>query len=116
LVPVIVADGWIRLNRPAGKSFFKLYFKSEITGANIKPVNSDLKLFPNPAQNQLIIEKPNEIESEYFSIINVVGQELMKQQFTGMKTEVDISSLKSGLYFLNLKQDGKPEVRKFVKL
>lgn len=116
LVPVELADGWIRLNRPAGKSFFKLYFKAEITGANIKPGNSDLKLFPNPAQNQLIIENPTQIANEYFSIINMVGQELMKQQFTGMKTEIDISSLKSGLYFLNLKQDGKMEVRKFVKL
>jgi len=116
LTPVTLTDGWIRLNRPAGKSFFKLYFKSEITGVNIKPRNSDLKVFPNPAQNQLIIEKPTQIDNEYFSIINVIGQELMKQQFTGMKTEIDISSLKSGLYFLNLNQDGILEVRKFVKL
>ncbi len=116
LVPVALTDGWIRLNRPVGKSFFKLYYKSETTGANIKPGNPDMKLFPNPAQNKLIIEKPYQMANEYFSIINVVGQELMKHQFTGMKTEIDISSLKSGLYFLNLRQDGKMEVRKFVKM
>ena len=66
--------------------------------------------------NQLIIEKPYQIENEYFSIVNMVGQELMKQPFTGLTTEIDISSLKSGLYFLSLKQDGKREVKKFVKL
>jgi hypothetical protein len=116
VVPAGLTDGWIRLNRPAGKSFFKLFYPAETTGLNLIPADSDLKLFPNPAQNQLIIEKPTQIENEYFSIINVVGQELMKQQFTGKKTEVDISSLKSGLYFLNLEKDGKVEVKKFVKL
>ncbi|HEX7583226.1 MAG TPA: glycoside hydrolase, partial [Prolixibacteraceae bacterium] len=110
-----LADGWIRLTRPVGKSFFKLYYQSKITGTKLKQTGSILKIFPNPAQNQLTIEQPGSSLTSYLSICNLEGQEVMRQAMSGMKTRINIEPLVSGLYFLNLIQDGNCEVRKFVK-
>lgn len=87
------SSSWLRLNRPSGKSFFKLYYTSGTTGLNEKPINNDLKIFPNPAQNQLIVEQSEISKNGYFTIFNTDGQELIKKQIVGLNTQIDISTL-----------------------
>lgn len=106
-------DGWKRLTRPVGKSFFKVYYNPKITGTTMKQSNSGLKVFPNPAQNYLTIEQST--IGGYLSVCNLDGLELIHKPVSDMKTQVDIRPLSSGLYFLNVVQEGYCEVRKFVK-
>ena len=109
----IQPDGWKRLIRPTGKSFFKLYYQSKPTGTKMKPTGSSLKVFPNPAQDQITIEHSS--QKGQLSICNLGGLELINQPVSDSKTKVDIGTLPSGLYFLTLVQDGNCAVRKFVK-
>lgn len=106
-------DGWKRLNRPSGKSFFKVYYKPKLTGIIDRP-DCDFKVYPNPAQNLLTIQKSSSHDG-YFSICNPQGQEILKQSVSGTKSQVDIGLLSSGIYFLSLFQDETRKVRKFVK-
>ena len=109
----IQPEGWKRLTRPAGKSFFKVYYKSKITGTTMKQSDSGLKVFPNPAQNYLTIEQSS--VGGYLSVCNLDGLELIHEPFSDLKTQIDIGLLSSGMYLLNFVQDGYCEVRKFVK-
>lgn len=115
--PVSLSDtgnGWKRLNRPSGKSFFKVYYKPKSTGIMIDRQDCDFKVYPNPAQNLLTIQKSSS-DDGYFSICNPQGQEILKQTVSGIKSQVDIGLLSSGIYFLSLFQDETRKVRKFVK-
>ncbi|HLN73588.1 MAG TPA: glycoside hydrolase [Prolixibacteraceae bacterium] len=106
-------DGWKRLTRPAGKSYFKLYYRTKVTGLLNTPAHSALKIYPNPAQDQLIIQQAS--GKGFLSICNMKGMELIQQPLSTSNTTVDIGLLASGIYIVNLVQDGSKEVRKFVK-
>jgi hypothetical protein len=43
------------------------------------------------------------------------GQEVLKQTIKNTKTQIDISSLSSGIYFVKLINDKQVEVRKIIK-
>lgn len=79
----------------------------------MKQTGSVLKIFPNPAQNQLTIEQSS--GNGFVSICNLGGEAVIKQTVSDLKTQIDIGLLASGMYFLNFVQDGTSEVRKFVK-
>ena len=116
LTPVDLSDGWIRLNRPAGKSFFKLYYSSNPTGTGSIQKSQKMNIFPNPAGSLLNLETTSPLRNGYLTIFNVEGQELICKQIESEKTQIDISFLRSGIYFLNVRQDGSMAIRKFVKL
>lgn len=62
-------------------------------------VKSDIKVYPNPAKDKLIIE--NSCTENYrISIYNLQGIKLMTQNISGEKTAIDISKLASGFYIL----------------
>lgn len=75
---------------------------------------SNIYFYPNPANDKLTIEAQPIIEST-FSIYNVSGQELLKQRIKESKTQIDISSLASGVYYIKFSNDKYVEVKKIVK-
>jgi hypothetical protein len=76
--------------------------------------NSDLTISPNPATNEITIETSTTPVSQ-LSIVNLNGQELLTRQITETKTQIDISTLTSGVYFVRLTNDKSVEVRKIIK-
>jgi hypothetical protein len=64
-----------------------------------KPVNN-LKIWPNPASEQINIEIREHpfASNSYITIINLMGQELIRVPFTHV---VDISRLKPGIYIIS---------------
>ena len=73
---------------------------------------STLNIYPNPATDKITIKTP---VKGSFSIHNISGQELIIRQITEPKTQIDISSLPSGIYFVRLSGDRTVEVGKFIK-
>jgi hypothetical protein len=110
-----LADGWERLIRPEGLSFFKLYYTSKTTGFSLKSSGSGIKLFPNPAKDQLTIVRPESSGEGRLTICNLSGQMLIKQMVPSTKVNVNIASLSAGLYFLNFVEGNVCDVQKFVK-
>ena len=81
---------------------------------------SALKLYPNPVSDklQLQFESPS-LKAFTFSICDLLGNELeifeRKGASGSIKEIISTEHLSSGIYYLSIVQDGKREVRKFVK-
>jgi hypothetical protein len=58
----------------------------------------------------------NETKSGIVSIIDMNGKELLNRELTDLKTDVDLSSFESGLYFVKLIDNDNIEFRKVLKL
>ena len=69
-----------------------------------------IKVYPNPAKNQLHVTDYDLQQSNY-SIYNVVGQTLIQGKLQGDATTINVESLANGMYFLKI--DNK--VVRFVK-
>jgi hypothetical protein len=72
----------------------------------------DLKLFPNPAINNITIESPKEAVIE---ILNIKGQIMKTLAASSNKISVNVSAFPSGVYFVEVKTEKGVAVRRFVK-
>jgi hypothetical protein len=82
---------------------------------NQKKKNNNVTIYPNPATNNITIELSGAVKESTVSIFNIEGQQLITRQITKPKTQVDISTLPSGVYFVRLTNNKTVEVGKFVK-
>lgn len=72
-----------------------------------------LIVYPNPAQNELIIQSVID-RFDFVSIIDVTGKIVLSENNFHSK-KIDISHLKSGMYFLNIKSSQGNITEKFIK-
>ncbi|WP_292943818.1 T9SS type A sorting domain-containing protein [Olleya sp. UBA1516] len=71
--------------------------------------NKNIQLFPNPSSDFIIISNLEKIET--FSILNTLGQEVVKGKIINDE-KIDISNFKNGLYFLRFENGN---TLKFIK-
>jgi len=75
-----------------------------------------LEIFPNPTTHSLNIKMEN-ISNVDFTIFDIYGKNVFQQnEITIESTNLNISHLSNGIYFLKIKMGGKEWVEKFVKL
>ncbi len=71
-----------------------------------------VKIFPNPVQDYINIESDRDFFA--YEIIDESGRLVLNKDFKGNK--IDISNLKTGLYFIKLKSSGnETNIVKFIK-
>jgi uncharacterized repeat protein (TIGR01451 family) len=75
----------------------------------------NIKLYPNPATNQLIISADEHVYRS-FTITNSMGQLMLQDEVRGTNTTLNIKRLPAGIYYVTLKGTEGNEVRKFVKM
>jgi len=73
--------------------------------------SGDIKIYPNPNNGSFIVEgaSPN----AYISVINSVGETVMRQKSTALVELFNMSGLPDGVYFVKV-EDDLPAVRKLV--
>jgi Leucine-rich repeat (LRR) protein len=71
------------------------------------PTASSIKIYPNPASETLNIESKLEIES--IRILTVIGEEVMIIKPESLTKTVNISSLRNGLYLIQLNFKNEPQ-------
>jgi hypothetical protein len=77
--------------------------------------SSGISIYPNPAHDNITIETSFTLSQVQLSISNLDGKQLITRQITQPKTQIDISNLPNGVYFVRLTNDETVEVGKFVK-
>jgi hypothetical protein len=119
-----IYSGNVVYNHNYGPGFDFLFIESasdydcEIETIKHVDENNGLILFPNPVRNSLYLTKSNEELIKNISIFNTIG---CKQtiEYSSIKNnediELNLSSLSSGIYFLELFTDKRKVVRRFVK-
>jgi len=71
-----------------------------------------LKIYPNPTSTNITIESTTRGS---LSFLDLNGQQLVQQEITEPSTTIDLSGLKSGVYFVRLTGERTLQVGKFVK-
>jgi len=77
-------------------------------------LNSSIKLFPNPANDFVIVEKDNAISTLKVDLYNINGA-LIKSEILNFKTlRISTNNLNSGIYILQFKSDNALTTKKMV--
>ncbi len=86
----------------------------EIDGTLSNNIKSEslLELYPNPASNTLHINSTEKVNS--YTIHNLLGKTVESQSLEN--SEIDISNLVPGTYFISIKSAEKQTTLKFIKL
>ena len=98
--------GWINLGscneeRRAGQ-------KTSATVAPPFKVATSVKVYPNPVRNgNLSIEITGSFKQSTFTVTNLMGQLVQKGILTTNSENLNVSSLKSGIYMVNVTTDAK---------
>lgn len=77
--------------------------------------STHLKIYPNPCIDKIAIDASEKSIPSNLSILNLKGQELLKQTVNKTSTQIDISTLQSGVYLVRLTNDRKVAVGKIIK-
>jgi len=76
---------------------------------------ASISMYPNPARDKITIEIAEGQAPSQLSILNLNGEEVLTSSLIKPKTQIDISNLAGGVYFVRLTNDKTVEVGKFVK-
>jgi len=77
--------------------------------------NEAIKIYPNPANKSLTICLPGNTNQATAVITDVLGRVYGRYDLQGKESEIDISHLQAGPYFLQITFNGKTENMGFVK-
>jgi hypothetical protein len=96
---------------------WKVQYSTLYTSIEERSASDNFSLFPNPANNYLQITLPELTRSKTnYSIYNVIGQLVMSSELDANLSSfnINIESLKNGIYTLTLKQNGVISSKKFI--
>lgn len=79
-------------------------------------LNSQINIYPNPAEKYFIIEIDKLIykEKPEIEVYTALGKLVYKQRLTEMHTKISTANLKSGLYFVKIHSNNGITVKKLV--
>lgn len=85
---------------------------SDVVSVEIHDVNSDVMIYPNPANDYLVIENNSDHEGHVI-IHNVTGAFIEEYTFSSMSSQqLDLRNISKGMYFVSIYKDGTKEVKK----
>jgi len=76
---------------------------------------NEINIYPNPATDKITIETSEVSIKGTLKIMNIEGQPLLMRQSTTVKTQLDISNLPNGIYFVRLTNERTVTMVKFIK-
>lgn len=95
----------------------KTYYFDDVKFGAALGVNSfeasKVKMYPNPTNSQFTIEANNTIER--VALYNVLGQEVVANQFNSNSVTIDISNLQTGVYVVKTLIAGVTSTSRIVK-
>ena len=81
---------------------------------DVSLLNGDVRLFPNPATNQITIQM-DEAAYRSCTITNIVGKVVVEKDILAKEITIDIKALSPAIYFVTLRGDKGILVKRFVK-
>jgi hypothetical protein len=75
---------------------------------------SDFAIYPNPADDQLIISI-NDFDKTMISVYDMTGRKLISEKINQSETALSLGNLSSGQYIVSIEKDGKFATQKFIK-
>lgn len=92
----------------------KIFYFTELTNSiNQANLINPISIYPNPATNTLNL---NISEDFGYSIINLQGQVMQREEIKNASNSIDISKLETGVYIINLNTTTGNYYSKFIKI
>lgn len=114
-------DGFFEIivgNSRGGISIFHSDIKDETVNVEDNYKNLSFQMYPNPAQNKLFISWDNLVVDRpvTFTILSIGGTTIIKSKEMNISgnIEIDISSLKSGIYLVHFETANRTGVQKLI--
>lgn len=98
-----------------GNGMFETTVEGTLSTTNVSKEEPEISFYPNPTQKELNLQS-NTLDlskSVVYSIFDVTGKFVRKGTVKNRK--IDVETLNSGVYFVNLITDGKKQDFKFIK-
>ena len=95
-------------------------YRTELKGGDPVPVRDrpvlleDLKLWPNPAGSQVNLSLTKPTNGGLLSVYNAQGQPILEKRWEGLRTELQVDSWPSGVYWVRLEDDAGVRVKRLV--
>lgn len=89
------------------------YVNSGPVGVEEISLNSDVKVFPNPATNKLNINS-GAVEIKNAAITDALGREVLNVSLSSHSNVIDVSGLQKGFYLLNLETADKKMFKRII--
>jgi hypothetical protein len=83
---------------------------ASVKTAEEEPV-AELSIYPSPAENTLFVT--TSVSGEKVSIVDQTGTTVSQQEINN--NSIDVSSLRTGIYFVVFEKDGAKTVKRFIK-
>lgn len=80
---------------------YKLRLNPWLSVEEVDAINQNVKLFPNPIKDNLIIERTNQ-DYTSVTIYNAMGQMVHQTYISGFQESINLSHLPKGLYFVQI--------------
>jgi len=77
--------------------------------------NRTFEIYPNPANNQITVITANDNQQNLLSVFNINGKVLIIKHIEKNTTEIDVSTLPSGVYFVKIVNNTGVDIGKFIK-
>ena len=98
---------------PADGSFNIKVFRGSVPLQVEELEKNEFSFYPNPVQNKLNLRALKNIEN--VSIYNMLGQEVLRKAPNTRSSEIDMSNLQTGAYFVKVTIDGITETKQIIK-
>ena len=86
----------------------------DTTSINENRYNHNIKIYPNPVKDELILATETQIEE--IAIYDIYGRTVSQQvNKTTSQQVVNVADLEAGIYFINIKTDNGNIVKRFIK-
>ncbi|MEI7662429.1 MAG: T9SS type A sorting domain-containing protein [Bacteroidota bacterium] len=99
----------------AGTQYVHIFLDPSLISSVQNHSKSGFPVFPNPAKDRITIDLPVEETGQLLEVVDAFGKVTMTRTLTVQKTQLDISSLPSGVYFVRLSGEKSVQVGKFLK-
>jgi hypothetical protein len=70
--------------------------------------------YPNPVSNGVLNISSASDSLKNITIFNLLGKQVLSSSFSGVQSNVDVSSISSGIYILKVTEAGKTATKKLV--
>lgn len=108
-----VKDGWVDENDDCSWVDYILFPQLSASTELAELENFDLKLVPNPAQNQCQILF-SKIATYKVNLYDTQAKLMLDTEATGQTISLDLSTLASGIYFIEVTSSDKTQIKKLI--
>jgi Secretion system C-terminal sorting domain/Carbohydrate binding domain len=105
---LVVLDGGLAGGPNQGYAYFDLINLQQVTGVYSPEQNQSVKIFPNPFNNQTILQTDKLFHNATLTVDDILGQTVKQiNNINGQKVVLSRDHLTSGLYFVRLTEGNK---------